>query len=195
MIETVFYLTAYFLAGLSLKYGDDLLDELESPALAWAPLTLSGVLFGLLMAQSEWDFILLLAIIFAVIFSGKVNKPQFIAGFIMIGIVLTIFGLPEITNILDILTILVCLILAGILDEHGNDWTDKIVNPTAEAFFRYRFSLKVSVFLLAVLWPLFLFSAIGLWIFDLGYELTGKAIRFKLRSDKQGYNTHQRSEE
>ena len=85
---------AYCLAGLTLKLGDDLLDKSNYPELAWLPFLASGLLFGLLMTVSEWDLVLLTAIIIGVLFSGKVNRKEFIIGFVAIVIVITVIGLP-----------------------------------------------------------------------------------------------------
>ncbi len=111
MIEWVAYFLAYFLAGLSLKLGDDLLDELDRPQAAWAPLTLAGLLFGLLMTVSEWDLVLLTSIVIGVLVSGKVNRPQFIVGFVLIFGALLFIGIPPISGWLDWFTILFALFL------------------------------------------------------------------------------------
>ncbi|MFW9850506.1 MAG: hypothetical protein ACFFF4_15350 [Candidatus Thorarchaeota archaeon] len=177
MIQWVVYLFTYMMAGMSLKLGDDLLDEFDTPSLAWFPLGASGVLFGLLMVQSEWDLVLLSSIVIGVLLSGKVNRREFIIGFVAIGIILLVVGIPEITRILDWLTLLFCLFMASVLDERGNDWTDKNLNPRASLFFKYRFTLKVSALLLSIPWQLFFPVAIGLWIFDIGYETIGWFMR------------------
>ena len=130
MIQWAVYLFAYMMAGMSLKLGDDLLDEFDYPSLAWFPLGASGILFGLLMVQSEWDLVLLSAIVIGVLLSGKVNRKEFIVGFAAIGIILLLVGIPEIIRILDWLTLLFCLFMASVLDERGNDWTDENISPS-----------------------------------------------------------------
>lgn len=161
------------MAGLSLKFGDDLLDELDRPSLAWYPLGTSGILFGLLMVFSEWDLVLLTAIVVGVVLSGKVNRRQFLVGFIAIAVILLVVGIPPITDILNWFALLFMLFMASVLDEKGNDWTDASVNPKAALLFEYRFVLKISVLLLAIPWPGFFAAAIGLWLFDIGYEIAG----------------------
>ncbi|MDF1538726.1 MAG: hypothetical protein P1Q69_07470 [Candidatus Thorarchaeota archaeon] len=173
MIQEIVFLFAYLMAGLSLKFGDDLLDEIDSPSLAWFPLGASGILFGLLMALSEWDLVLLTAIVIGVLLSGKVNRQQYIIGFIAIGAILLFFGLPAITDILSWFALLFMLFMASVLDEKGNDWTDSNANPNAALLFEYRFVLKISALLLAIPWPGFLATAVGLWLFDTGYEIAG----------------------
>ena len=173
MIEWFLYYTGYLLAGLTLKLGDDLLDELNRPNAAIGPLVLSGLLFGLLMALSEWDLVLLGAIVIGVVLSGKVNKPQFLVGFIMIGASLLLIGVPTISDIFGRFTLLLILLLAAIVDERGNDWADREERPEISYFFYYRFTLKAAVILLSAIWKSFFFAAVGLWIFDFGYELAG----------------------
>jgi len=171
------YFAAYFLAGLTLKLGDDLLDELNQPEKAWFPLALSGLLFGLLMTVSEWDLVLLTSIVVGVLISGKVNRPQFVVGFLLIFSTLLILGVPVVTSWLDWLTVLIILFLAAVLDEKGNDWADREVSPTAYLFFEYRFVLKLVALGLVIPWPMFLSTAVGLWIFDIGYECAGWLVR------------------
>lgn len=181
MIEWVMYFSAYFLAGLMLKSGDDLLDELDRPDLSWVPLALSGLLFGLIMTVSEWDLALMTSIIIGVLVSGKVNRPPFIVGFALITIVLILRGLPPVTGLYEWMALVVMMFLAAVLDERGNDWTDQRESIRAYQFFKYRFTLKVSVLLLSIPWPLLLPTAIGLWFFDLGYEIAAWIVKNRLK--------------
>ncbi|MHA2002857.1 MAG: hypothetical protein ACW960_02025 [Candidatus Thorarchaeota archaeon] len=177
VVEWLLYYIAYSLAGLTLKLGDDLLDELNRPNVAVVPLALSGVLFGLIMTLSEWDLVLLGAIVIGVLLSGKVNKPQFLVGFIMIGAMLLLVGVPAVSNGIDLFVLLLALLLAAIVDERGNDWADSGERPWISFFFYYRFTLKVAVILLSIIWPPFFVAAVGLWMFDVGYELAGLVVR------------------
>ncbi|MBE0527185.1 hypothetical protein E4H12_07720 [Candidatus Thorarchaeota archaeon] len=182
MIEWVAYFSAYLLAGLTLKVGDDLLDELEKPDLSWVPLALAGVLFGFIMTVSEWDLALLTSIIIGVIASGKVNRLQFVVGFVLIFVVVMFVGIPSISSWLDWLTLVIMMFLAAVLDERGNAWADQEVSPKAYKFFEYRFTLKVSVILISLIWPLLFPAAVGLWFFDFGYEIAGWIARRNYRS-------------
>ena len=179
MCEWVFYFLAYLCAGFTLKLGDDLLDEMERPTFAWLPLAVSGILFGYLMTQTEWDLVLLAAIIVGVLLSGKVNRPQFVVGFFFIALIMLVRGVPAVTNWLDWSALFIMLFLASVLDEKGNDWTDEVIYPKAFKFFRYRFTLKLSVLLFTIPWPQFLAAAVGLWMFDIGYELAGWVTRHR----------------
>ncbi|TFG32771.1 hypothetical protein EU528_02345 [Candidatus Thorarchaeota archaeon] len=177
MIEWVAYFSGYLLAGLTLKIGDDLLDELERPDLSWVPLALAGVLFGFIMTVSEWDLALMTSIIIGVLASGKVNRMQFAVGFVLIFTVVILIGIPPISSWLDWLTLVVMMFLAAVLDERGNEWADQKISPRAYKFFEYRFTMKVSVILISLIWPLLFPAAIGLWFFDLGYEIAGWIIK------------------
>lgn len=177
MLEWVIYFSAYLFAGFSLKLGDDLLDELDNPQAAWLPLALAGLLFGLLMTVSEWDLVLLTSIIIGVLVSGKVNRPQFVVGFVLIFGILLIIGVPTISSLLDWITLLFVLFMAAVLDEKGNDWADKEASPTAYKMFEYRLVLKLVALGLVIPWPMFLSAAIGLWVFDIGYEFAGWLVR------------------
>jgi ABC-type amino acid transport system permease subunit len=181
MIEWVMYFSAYFLAGLMLKMGDDFLDELNRSDLSWVPLAISGILFGLIMTVSEWDLALMTSIIIGVLASGKVNRPPFLVGFVAIAIVVILRGLPTVSGILDWLTLVVMMFLAAVLDERGNDWADQQISPVAHQFFKFRFTLKISVLLLSIPWPLLLPTAIGLWFFDFGYEIAAWFAKNKLQ--------------
>ena len=173
MLEWVAYFSAYLLAGLTLKIGDDLLDELDKPDLSWVPLALAGILFGLIMTVSEWDLALMMSIIIGVIVSGKVNRLQFVVGFVLIFVVVILIGIPPITSWLDWLTLVIMMFFAAVLDERGDEWADQEISPKAYKFFEYRFTMKVSVILISLVWPLLFPAAVGLWFFDLGYEIAG----------------------
>lgn len=171
MIDTVVHFLFYLVAGLTLKIGDDLLDESNRPRAAWVPLGVAGLAFGVIMTMSEWDLILMSAIILAVVASGKVNRVQYAIGFVMIGLAILGFGLPTITSASAILITLVVMIIAGFADERGNDWSDskEREHKIISWFFENRFTLKITVLLLVVPYQQFIFAAVGLWVFDVGY--------------------------
>lgn len=182
MIEWVAYFLAYLLAGFTLKIGDDFLDELDKPGLSWVPLALAGVLFGFIMTVSEWDLALMTSILIGVLASGKVNRLQFVVGFVLIFSVVAFVGLPPIISLLDWLTLVIMMFLAAVLDERGNEWADQEISPRAYKFFEYRFTLKISVILISLLWPLLFPAAVGLWFFDLGYEIAGWFVKKNYRN-------------
>ncbi len=196
MADIVIQFVLYFLAGASLKAGDDLLDELERPTLSWMPLGIAGVAFGIISTLSEWDMSLIVSILIAVVVAGKVNRPQFIIGFVLMAGVVLICGIPPISSMSTVLIIVGCLVIAGALDEYGDAWTEKRMtqNPVTW-FFRFRFTMKCAVLLLVIPFPQFIFTAIGLWIFDIGYNIVERIMKAVSHADKQDYNTHPQIEE
>jgi hypothetical protein len=106
--------------------------------------------------------------------TGKVNRPQFVVGFLFIAVMLVVRGIPAITDWLDWLGLLIMLLLAAAIDEVGHEATGKQTGSHAAWFFRYRFTLRISALLLCILWPEFFPSAVGIWMFDFGYELAGR---------------------
>jgi hypothetical protein len=186
----IVYFAMYWSAGFTLKAGDDFLDELNRPGLAWFPLTLSGLLFGLIMTLSQWDMVLLSAILIGVVLTGKVNRPQFVVGFLMIGILLVIRGVPLVTDWFDWWSLLLMLLFAAAIDEVGHEGVGRAKGSRDSWFFKYRFTLKCSVLLLCILWPSFLPSAVGLWFFDLGYEIAGRLTKARrsVSLDTQDYS-------
>jgi hypothetical protein len=92
-------------------------------------------------------------------------------------ITLTILGVPLSTDWASWITLLIILFLAAVLDEKGNDWADEELSPRAYQLFKYRFVLKLVALGLVVSWPLFLPTALGIWVFDFGYELSGWLVR------------------
>jgi hypothetical protein len=141
------------------------------------------------MAVSEWDLVLLTSIVIGVLVSGKVDRPQFIVGFVLILCTLLVIGIPVIADLLDWWTVLIILFMAAILDEKGNDWADKEASPLAFILFEYRFVLKIVAICLVIPWPMFLSTAIGLWVFDFGYESAGWLVRRKLSESLVGKTT------
>ena len=170
----VIYLAMYWAAGFTLKAGDNLLDEINRPTLAWFPLAVSGILFGIIMTLSEWDLVLLTAILIGVLLTGKVNRPQFGIGILLILVLLVVRGVPLVTSWFDWWSLLIMLLLAAAIDEVGHEQVRMEKGSKAFWFFKYRFTLKCSVVLLCLIWPSFLPTAIGMWMFDLGYEIAGR---------------------
>jgi hypothetical protein len=170
MADLIVLLLLYLGAGLTLKLGDDLLDEVHRGDLAWIPLSLSGFLLGLIAASSEWDLALVVSILIGVSAAGKVNRPQFLVGFVLIALILLVNGVPMVADYVRWGVLVFMLFTAATLDEKGNDWSENGIASWLGMFFKYRFALKVAALLLSVVWPAFLVTAVGLWSFDTGYE-------------------------
>ncbi len=170
MLDWNIYFGLYFIAGLSLKIGDDLLDVLNRPRHAWLPLILTGLAAGRLLSNSQWDAALLTAILMGVLIAGKVDRPQFVAVLFIAPLIMFIVGPPLIMDLLQWCALIVILLLAGAIDEIGNDWADRRARSRITWFFAHRFTMKICALLLCIVLPMFLSTAIGMWIFDAGYE-------------------------
>ncbi len=191
MLSLPIYYTLYLIAGMALKLGDDLLDDLNRPKLAWFPLLVAGTSFGILMTQTEWDLALFLAIIVGVLVSGKVNRPQFFVGFIVIGVILWVCGPAYIPVPLEWGAVFLALIIASAIDEFGNDRFESSQNEVMSVFFKYRFSLKLVALIIGCIRWGFIQTMIGLWIFDLSYEVMGRLVRTVIaHADRQDYSRH-----
>ncbi len=164
------YLGLYFLSGLNLKIGDDLLDVMHRPRHAWIPLILTGLSAGILLSNSQWDAALLTAIMMGVLITGKIDRPQFGAIFVISPLLMFLIGVPVITDLLQWCAIIVALLLFGAIDEKGNDWADRGARSRVGWFFAHRFTMKTFALLLGIILPEFLPTAIGMWVFDMGYE-------------------------
>ncbi len=193
MIETVVLLLFYSIAGFTLKLGDDLLDELDRSRLSWIPLSASGILFGVIAVSSEWGLALITAVVLGVTLSGKVNRPQFGVGFVLIAAVLLVSDIPLPTDWLRWTALVSTLLFAAAIDEKGNDWADSARHSIPAVLFVHRFTLKTSVILISFILPEFALTAIGLWLFDLGYEVASRITACLKRQDADASDcsTHQ----
>ncbi len=176
MLGYAIYFSLYWIAGFALKSGDDMLDVLDRPRLSLIPLSVAGAAFGLLMTNSEWDFALLTAIILGVLVSGKINRPQFGIGFLIIGLFLMLSGVPYMSSVPVAIAVVSMLLIAAAVDEYANDRMGQQSNRWKRVIFRYRFVLKCVALCISVIWYGFLLAAIGLWVFDTGYEMAGAII-------------------
>ena len=192
-IETAVLLLVYTLAGFALKLGDDLLDELDRSDLSWVPLSAAGILFGIIAVTSEWGLALIAAVVLGVSLSGKVNRPQFGVGFVLIAAFLLVMGIPLPSDWLRWVALVSVMVLAAAIDEKGNNWADNAESSILAAFFAHRFMLKISVVIISFIIIEFALTAIGLWLFDLGYEVASRiTARLKLRDgDAPDCSTHQ----
>ncbi len=176
-MNTVVYTLTYLVAGLTLKTGDDVLDELDMPWLAWTPLVLSGLMFGLIMTVSQWDFALMTAIVIGVTLAGKVNRVEFAGGFIALVAVLVFVGPPTVTDLGGWVTLVIVLLIAAAADEAAGNWTEGRGTSPLTWLLEHRFVLKACALSVIPIWPQFLPAGLGLWVFDAGYEMAGTLVK------------------
>ena len=174
----------YALSGFFMKLSDDAYDRKKNIFLAIFAGILCGVFVGYLAVTSADAACIFIAIVVGTLLSLKVDSLNHVAALVLFILIVVYIGIPSI----GIVTLIICSI-AAFIDEVGNDnlWV-KNRGKMTELFFEYRFSLKITVLLFAVLgilqtlFPLlkipgiqyFLFQTFLYFIlFDLFYEIAG----------------------
>ncbi len=174
----------YSLSGFFMKLSDDAYDRKKNILLAFFAGIFCGLFIGYLAVTSADAACIFIAILVATLLSLKVDSLNHIAALVLFVLIVVYIGIPTI----GIVTLLICSI-AAFLDEVGNNnkWI-KNRGMKTEQFFEYRFTLKVTVLIFAVLGLLqttftglkipgvqyFLFQTFLYFIlFDLFYELAG----------------------
>jgi hypothetical protein len=172
----------YALSGFFMKLSDDAYDRKKNISLAIFAGILCGIFVGYLAVTSADAACIFIAIVVGTLLSLKVDSLNHVAALVLFILIVVYIGIPSI----GIVTLFICSI-AAFIDEVGNDslWV-KNRGKVTELFFEYRFSLKITVLLFAVLgllqtlFPLlkipgiqyFLFQTFLYFIlFDLFYEI------------------------
>lgn len=170
-----FFFTAFSILGAGIKYVDDAFDEDKfNKRLAVFIAPILGVLWAYTSLSNRIAATMLLAVLVGVFAKGKIDNIAHQLGFITILTLLLLAGVKLMVAPLLVLSV------AGILDEIGNDKTDKKpdwdglhgkFNKFAFYFFQYRCLMKVMVLgiTLAGIFPLYLFAAFIM--FDGAYHL------------------------
>jgi len=161
-------LISTFFMGFSIKYIDAAYDERAFDRKnALATSVVSALLMGYWIAVDPIAAIFLLAICISVAITKKIDNPAFVLG------ILVVFLVPAL--IVETITIiwlpLAALVIAGVIDEEGNDVVSRIPWKPLRAFFHYRSSMEVMMAVLTLIgffeWPYF-FAFV---IFDIGYQM------------------------
>ncbi len=173
----------YSLSGFLMKLSDDAYDRKKNITIAVFAGIFCGLFIGYLAVTSADAACIFIAILIGTILSLKVDSLNHIAALLLFVLIVVYIGIPTI----GIVTLLFCSV-AAFLDEIGNDnkWIKN--KKMIKKFFEYRFSLKITVMIFAVLGLLqnmfpalkipgvqyFLFQPFIYFIlFDLFYELAG----------------------
>jgi hypothetical protein len=119
-----------------------------------------GLLIGFLVINSVDATYIFFGILFGTLASKKIDGIHHILTLLTFVMVAFIFGIPQI----GIATLFICFI-AAYLDEIGND-NLKIAAKShfLEVFFKYRFALKITIFLMSIL---------GLYQIFTGFTVSG----------------------
>jgi hypothetical protein len=167
IITWLFFIIAYAILGGGIKYIDDAFDEKRFKlkyAILLAPIL--GILWAYSMMLSAASATILGAIVIAVFLKGKIDNIAHQIGIISIFVVLFVFGF------LNFLWIpLIILVIAGLLDELGNDYVDKNrdIRKPIRLFFEFRFVMKLAVLFLALVGVFELFYFFAFLAFDIAY--------------------------
>jgi len=183
----------YPMSGFFMKLSDDSYDKKKNIFLAVIAGILCGLFVGYLAVTSADAACIFIAILLGTILSLKVDSLNHIVALLLFVLIVVYIGIPTI----GIVTLLICSI-AAFFDEIGNDnsWTKRRGRKT-ELFFKYRFTLKVTILIFSVLGLLehiypglnilgvqyFLIQTFVYFIlFDLFYELAG--LKFNVIYDR-----------
>ncbi|WP_048190093.1 hypothetical protein [Methanobacterium sp. SMA-27] len=173
----------YPLSGFLMKLSDDAYDKKKNITIAVFAGIFCGLFIGYLAVTSADAACIFIAILIGTLLSLKVDSLNHIAALLLFVLIIVYIGIPTI----GIVTLLFCSV-AAFLDEIGNDnkWIKN--KKKIKKFFKYRFSLKITVMIFAFLGLLqnmfpalripgvqyFLFQTFIYFIlFDLFYELAG----------------------
>ncbi|MBN2067349.1 MAG: hypothetical protein JW744_02685 [Candidatus Diapherotrites archaeon] len=172
----VFNFFLAFLTGFSAKAADELSETKSKlwPKLAFIAALAYGLLAGYLVSDSPEFSTLFLAVICAVLLSGKIDNRQHQLGVSAFILAVAFFGLPAIHPLL-----FAFLLVLGFLDEILNNVSDKL-----EASAKGPKSFALKIFGLRILMELGCiavglatanwFYLIAIAMFDAGYIISGK---------------------
>ena len=168
-----FFLLAYPLLGAGIKFIDAAFDEKTfSKKLAVIIAPLLGVLWAYTMFINSVSATILLAVVVGVFVTGKIDNYAHLIGMLSIFLILLFIGV-------ELMVIpLIFLILAGTLDEIGNDRIDKKKNHLdknkfshkfAIIFFEHRWTLKVAILIMAIVGVIPFYFFLAMIFFDYAY--------------------------
>jgi hypothetical protein len=173
----------YAFAGLFMKISDDAHDKKNNILLGIAAAILCGASIGYLAVYSADAACIFLAILIGTTVAWKVDCLNHLISFIVFLGIILIFNFP----IIGIITLAVCSI-AAFADEIGNDGKWAAEGKPLYTFFKYRFALKIVIFIFAVLglFKIFIFpiqipgiqifsfqTFIYFMLFEISYEVVG----------------------
>jgi len=185
-----YFLITFAILGGGIKYVDDAFDEKtfkKRNAMILAPVL--GILWGYTSYLDGTACTLLLAVLISVIVTAKIDCRAHQIGLIPIVVFLLVTGSNPMWIPLGI------LVIAGIVDEKGNDVFDEedgdidlsgMPGKIVDNFFKFRFSMKVVVIIMTVFGIIPLYFLVAFLLFDAAYEgirLYSRRLRHKSRKD------------
>ena len=183
----------YPLSGFFMKISDDMHDKKNNKILGILAGVLCGLFLGYLVTISVDAAYIFFGVFIGTFLAKKINCINHIVTAAIFLIVAFLIGIPAI----GIITLAICTV-AAFIDEIGND-NKKIYAKSRilETFFEYRFTLKTTIFILAVfgilngIYPDFqsygvhfmgINTLIYFLMFELAYEFAG--LKFDAIYDK-----------
>lgn len=160
---------SYFFSGFFMKYSDDEYDEKNNLNKAIIFGIISGFFSGIASILSIDASYIFIGILIGNLLVFKVDGIHHIATLITFLILYILFG----TTNLNMVILLIC-IFSALLDEVGHEIIDNFtLNKLINIFFKYRFSMKLIIFLLAIFGVFDIFSFLFFMLFELSYEFVG----------------------
>ncbi len=181
-LENLLLIAGFAFIGGSLRFIDLAFDNNRfDKRLAIALAIPAGLITGYFISSDVSAATILLAIVVASLFAGKVDNIAFQLGALaLLASVAAFFpGIPALATAI-ISPAFVALVVTGIIDEWGNDLADEgRLKGLAKEFFVNRMAMKiaaVALFVAGVFQPIYLIAFLA---FDIAYPLVGKASRWK----------------
>ena len=137
----------YTLSGFLMKLSDDEYDEKSNKFIAIVIGILCGIAIAYLTSNNIEASYIFIGILIGSLFSLKIDGIHHVFTFFTFIALLLILGIPD----LNLATLGICAISA-FMDEIGND-NEQLYKKSNffKVFFDYRFSMKISIFILAIL--------------------------------------------
>lgn len=173
----------YSLSGFLMKLSDDEYDEKSNKIIAIFIGILCGVAIAYLSSNNIDASYIFLGILIGTALSFKIDGIHHIVTLFTFLTLFFVLGIP----VLNLATLGICVVSAFI-DEIGND-NERIYrkNKLLKVFFDYRFSMKIAIFILAILgfyqsltgfqianiYFLNISTFIFFLLFEISYELAG----------------------
>lgn len=176
----------YALSGFFMKISDDMHDKKNNKVLGILAGILCGLFLGYLVTISVDAAYIFFGVFIGTFLAKKINCINHIVTAIVFLIIVFLLGFPGI----GIGTLIICSI-AAYIDEIGND-NKKIYEKSKilETFFKYRFTLKTAILVLAIFgiiqsfYPAFkiygiYFLGIQTFVYFLMFEISYEIAGFK----------------
>ena len=170
-MNIVFLAISYILSGLFMKLSDDFYDEKNNKIIAIILGVLCGLFTGIAVVGNIDAAYIFIGILLGNIIGFKVDGIHHIFSLVVLLLFILVFSIPHLNLIL-----LGILVLSALIDEIGND--NKYIYSKSKFlmyFFDYRFTMKVVIFILAILGYLDIISFMMFILFELSYE-TGRVL-------------------